>query len=159
MRSGDGEFDLGGKVAVVTGGGTGIGREIALALGEHGAEVYLVGRRPEPLESTAGEIVSAGGRAQAVPADATEAADAERCLRLAVERSGRVDVLFNNAGRSVRVPATDITLDQWDEIVAVNLRGPFVWSQVFGKHMLDQGSGSIVNTTSSMGFRPWRTGC
>jgi NAD(P)-dependent dehydrogenase (short-subunit alcohol dehydrogenase family) len=148
-------FRLDGKTAVVTGGGTGIGREIALALTAHGAELFLVGRRPEPLEETAREIVGAGGRAHAVPGDATDQADAARCLDQVLERSGHVDVLFNNAGRSVRVPATEITLEQWDELLAVNTRGPFIWSQIIGRAMLERGSGSIINTTSTMGHRPW----
>ena len=153
--NGAGSFDLTGKVTLVTGGGTGIGREIALAVSNYGAEVYLVGRRVAPLEDTAAEIERSGGRAHVLPADVTAPADATRCLATVLERSRQLDVLFNNAGMSVRMQATEITLDQWDRVIDLNLRGVFVWSQVMGRYMLKRGSGSIINTTSSMGFRPW----
>lgn len=149
-------FDLSGKVIVITGGGTGIGREIALALSEHGANLVLIGRRERSLQETAAEIHRAGGLARVLADDVTDPASADRCLKQVLAGTGKVDVLFNNAGRSVRGPAEEISLEAWDSVVDLNLRAVFIWSQTFGRHMLARQEGVIVNTTSTMGFRPWK---
>src|SRR3954452_5766126 len=91
-------FDLTGRVAIITGGGTGIGRGSALVLAEHGADVVLAGRRPEPLDSTAREVEALGRSALGVPTDVTKAKECQALVDRALENFGRVDILVNNAG-------------------------------------------------------------
>ena len=91
-------FSLDGRVAIITGGGTGIGRGTALVLAEHGADVVLAGRRPEPLESTAAEIEALGRRAFSAPTDVTSAQECDRLVDTTVQEFGRVDILVNCAG-------------------------------------------------------------
>jgi A-factor type gamma-butyrolactone 1'-reductase (1S-forming) len=113
------------RVALVTGGGTGIGRATALAMAADGVAVVLAGRRPEPLKAVAAEVEAAGGRALAVPGDLAVADDAERAVRSAVEAFGALHVVVNNAGvirRNIRLHDVDVAL--WDELIAINLRGP-----------------------------------
>jgi NAD(P)-dependent dehydrogenase (short-subunit alcohol dehydrogenase family) len=140
-----------GKVAIVTGGGTGIGRAAALALGRNGYSVVIAGRRPEPLEQTAADGAAAGSRLLAVVADVTDEADVRRLFDRARDEYGRVDVLFNNAGRAMPpVPLEDISLQDWQSVVAVNLTGMFLCTQAAFRVMKAQQprGGRIINNGS-----------
>jgi NAD(P)-dependent dehydrogenase (short-subunit alcohol dehydrogenase family) len=137
------------KIAVVTGGGTGIGRAAALALASEGYGVVIAGRRPEPLEET---IQAAGGAEMiSVIADVSDPADVQSLFDAAVERFGRVDVLFNNAGRGApTVPLEDVTFADWQSVVGANLTGTFLCTQAAFRIMKDQDprGGRIINNGS-----------
>ena len=143
-----GGFDLTGRVAVVTGGGTGIGRGAALVLAEHGADVVLAARRAEPLESTAAEIEALGRRARTVPTDVTDPDACRRLVDTAVAELGRIDVLVNNAGGAETKPISKWTDDEWQEVLALNLGSVWHLSRAAAKPMLAQGKGAIVNISS-----------
>jgi NAD(P)-dependent dehydrogenase (short-subunit alcohol dehydrogenase family) len=140
-----------GKVAVVTGGGTGIGRASALALGRDGYSVVIAGRRPEPLEQTVDDGKAEGSRLLAVAADVSEPADVQRLFGQALEQFGRVDVLFNNAGRALPpVPLEDVPVADWLSVVAANLTAAFLCTQAAFRVMKEQDprGGRIINNGS-----------
>jgi meso-butanediol dehydrogenase/(S,S)-butanediol dehydrogenase/diacetyl reductase len=144
------------RVALVTGGGTGIGRAAAHALAADGLAVVLTGRRPEPLAEVASEIAAVGGRALAVSGDVTVEADAERVVRTAVEAFGGLHVVVNNAGvirRNIRLHEVGIEL--WDKLVASNLRGPYLVLHFALPELLRaDGDRSIVNVSSTLAVKP-----
>jgi NAD(P)-dependent dehydrogenase (short-subunit alcohol dehydrogenase family) len=141
-------FSLDGRVAIVTGGGTGIGRASALILAEHGADVVLAGRRPEPLERTVAEIEARGRRAIARPTDVTDADECQALVDATVAELGRVDVLVNNAGGAETKSISKWTEDEWLQVVALNLGSVWFLSRAASKPMLEQGKGAIVNISS-----------
>ena len=139
------------KVAIITGGGTGIGRAAALALGREGYAVVIAGRRHEPLEQTVADATAEGLALSSVTADVTEPDDVRALFDAAVERHGRVDVLFNNAGRGAPpVPLEDLTFEDWQSVVAVNLTATFLCTQAAFRVMKDQDprGGRIINNGS-----------
>ncbi len=139
------------KVAIVTGGGTGIGRACALALGRAGYSVVIGGRRPGPLEQTVADGAAEGSRLVAVVADVSDPADVERLFGRAVELFGRVDVLFNNAGRALPpVPLEQVPLADWQSVVDVNLTAAFLCTQAAFRVMKEQDprGGRIINNGS-----------
>lgn len=141
-------FSLEGRVALITGGGTGIGRATALVLAEHGADVVLAGRRPDPLESTAKEVIMMGRRALAVSADVT-AADACRALvDGAVSEFGRLDVLVNCAGGAETKSILRWPDDDFENVVDLNFKAVWHLSKAAAKPMQEQGKGAIVNISS-----------
>jgi NAD(P)-dependent dehydrogenase (short-subunit alcohol dehydrogenase family) len=139
---------LDGRVAVITGAGTGIGRGVALVLAEHGADIVLAGRRPEPLEETAADIEALGRRALVVPTDVTEVAQCERLVERAVAEMGRLDILVNNAGGSTTKPIAAWTPEEWHQVVDLNLGSVWFLSRVAAEPMVAQGKGAIVNISS-----------
>jgi NAD(P)-dependent dehydrogenase (short-subunit alcohol dehydrogenase family) len=141
-------FSLDGRVALVTGGGTGIGRGSALVLAEYGADIALAGRRAEPLESTAEEIRALGRKAIAVPTDVTNPEECERLVALAIQDLGRIDVLVNCAGGATTRPIAEWSDEEWDRVIALNLSSVWRLSRLVATSMLEQGSGSIVNISS-----------
>ncbi|VEG43627.1 short chain dehydrogenase/reductase SDR [Mycolicibacterium flavescens] len=145
-------FLLNGQVAIVTGGGTGIGRGIALVLAEHGADVVLAGRRREPLESTAGEVEALGRRAVVVPTDVTDVADCENLVRQTVAVFGRLDILVNNAGGAVTKPISDWTPEEWHQVIDLNIGSVWFLSRFAANPMRTQGRGAIVNISSGSSF-------
>lgn len=152
-----GRFDLAGKLAVVTGAGRGLGAAMAAALAEAGAALVLVGRNATPLEATASAIEAQGGRVGIHVCDVTRADDV-RAMVGAIEKSaGRIDILVNNAGITGRSEFVDVSDADWDEMMAVNLKGPFVASRAVLPGMLERGSGKIINIVSVVGElgRPW----
>ena len=141
-------FALDGRVAIVTGAGTGIGRGVALVLAEHGADIVLAGRRPEPLAETARDIEALGRRALVVPTDVTELDQCEQLVDGAVAEFGRLDILVNNAGGSTTKPIAAWTPEEWHQVVDLNLGSVWFLSRVAAEPMLAQGKGVIVNISS-----------
>jgi NAD(P)-dependent dehydrogenase (short-subunit alcohol dehydrogenase family) len=140
---------LKGQVAIVTGGGRGIGRAIARRFAAEGASVVVAARSESEIESVAKEIQTAGGRAAAVKADVSQEAGAEKIVQAARKAFGAIHILVNNAGIYGPVlPAEKITPQEWDDVIAVNLRGPFLMSRLVLPEMYERGSGAIVNITS-----------
>ena len=145
------------RVAVVTGAGTGIGQAAVLALLGDGYRVVLAGRRSEPLERTIAEAGAADGRALALPTDVTDAEAVRALFARAQQAFGRVDVLFNNAGRGApAVPFEDLTYEQWLAVVAVNLNGMFLCAQAAFRLMKSQEprGGRIINNGSISAHAP-----
>jgi len=142
---------LNGKVAVVTGGGTGIGRDAALLLAREGARVIVSARRLEPLQETVQMIEAEGGSALAVTCDVTRYSDIENLYQKAMEWAGRVDILVNNAGASHTKNFLDITMEDFDEVINVDLRSVFAMCKVFVPQMIQNGGGSIINVSSILG--------
>ena len=146
-----------GKVAFVTGATSGIGRATALAFAREGASVVVADIATEGNGETARVIEQAGGRSLAVPCDVTRGEDITTALQSAVERFGRLDIAFNNAGVEQPIkPVHEITDDEWDRLVAVNLRGVFVAMKHEIDFMLTHGGGAIVNTSSGAGVKGFK---
>jgi NAD(P)-dependent dehydrogenase (short-subunit alcohol dehydrogenase family) len=143
---------LDGKVAIVTGGGTGIGRGIAMALAEAGARVVICGRRKAPLGESAETIWKAGGGAVSVQADVSQPKDVDRLIRKTQDTYGPVDILVNNAGIGGGAPIHTHDIGTWDRILAVNLRGPFLTCRAVLPSMRQRRSGHIINISSESGL-------
>ena len=142
------QIDLSGRRALVTGGGTGIGRQFTGSLAQAGAHVVVCGRRPEPLEQAVAEITAAGGAASAVAADVTIEDDLQRLAAAA----GPVDILVNNAGYGKIGPWTDVSPAEWREVMAVNVDAPFRLAQLLVPGMIERGWGRVVNISSVYGM-------
>ena len=145
------EFGLDGKVAVVTGASKGIGRDLAKALAGAGARVAVAARDVAALDELAAEIEAAGGESYPVGLDVGNVAGIGPVFEDIRGHFGSVDVLVNNAGLGANHPAEDVTESDWDEMMAVNLKGLFFCCQAAGRIMLEQGSGRIVNMSSQAG--------
>ncbi|MDQ3795139.1 MAG: glucose 1-dehydrogenase [Actinomycetota bacterium] len=141
-------FDLSGRVAVVTGGNTGLGEAFARALAEVGANVVLAARTRERSEAVATEIRASGGEAIAVELDVKEPDLIERMLGEVTERSGPVDILVNNAGVCYHRPAAEVPREEWLDTFEVNVHGLWYCAQTVGKQMIERGGGVIVNIGS-----------
>ena len=139
---------LDGKVALVTGSGTGIGKGIARGLAREGASVVLAARRREPMENTSQELAELGVETLVVPTDVTVESQVESLFAKIMERFGRLDILVNNAGVVEGGPLEEMTVEQWDKVMAVNLRGPFLCTRGALRIMKKQRSGRIINTGS-----------
>lgn len=143
---------LGGKTALITGGGTGIGRAIALAFAREGARVAVAGRRLEKLREVTGEVQRAGGEAMAIACDVAKSADAERAVRDTAKRFGGLQVLVNNAGTLSVSTVESISEEEWDRVITVNLKGPFLMSRAALPEFRKAGGGVIVNVGSVLGL-------
>ena len=141
---------LEGHVAVITGASKGLGRSMAEALARKGAAVALVARNQELLEEVAAGITAAGGKAEAIVADVTEEAAVAEVQRQVEESLGGIDILINNAGINNRKAIDEFTLEEWNEILGVNLTGPFLCSRAFVPGMKQKKWGRILNMTSIM---------
>jgi NAD(P)-dependent dehydrogenase (short-subunit alcohol dehydrogenase family) len=141
-------FALDGRVAVVTGGGTGIGRGAALVLAEHGADVVLAGRRPDPLESTAKVVMGMGRRALAVSTDVTTAEACRDLVETTLAEFGRLDVLVNCAGGAETKSILKWPDDDFENVLALNFKAVWHLSKAAAKPMMSQGKGAIVNISS-----------
>lgn len=145
-------LELKGKVAVVIGGTSGIGRAIAHGFAQAGADVVPTSRRTEQVEAAAQEIEEFGRRSLRIASDVADRASLERVLSETVQAFGQVDILVNSAGRTKRAPTIDYPEDEWNAIIDTNLTGTLRSCQVFGKHMLERQSGSIINIASLSTF-------
>ena len=146
------KLELNGKVAVVVGGTSGIGRAIALGFAEAGADVVPTSRRAEQVEAVAREIEERGRRSLRVTSDVANRDSLEHVLSETVGAFGQVDILVNSAGTTKRAPTLTFLEDDWNNIIDTNLTGTLRACQVFGRHMLERGSGSIINIASLSTF-------
>jgi citronellol/citronellal dehydrogenase len=145
-------LDLTGRVAVVTGGGTGIGARTAHLLAEHGADVVLAGRKSAPLEETAASVVATTGRqALVVPTDVRKADEVQELMRRTVEHYGHLDILINNAGGAYMFPLKDTPPDRWANAVDLNLTSAYLCSWAALPHLLEAQSPAIVSISSAAG--------
>jgi NAD(P)-dependent dehydrogenase (short-subunit alcohol dehydrogenase family) len=149
-------FDLEGRIALVTGGSRGLGREIALGFARRGADVVIASRKAPACERTAREIADATGRRTlAIGCHVGHWADCDRLVERVYDEWGRVDVLVNNAGMSPLYPSLDaVTEELFDKVIAVNLRGPFRLSSLIGPRMASGRGGSIINVSSVAAVQP-----
>jgi len=147
-------FSLKGKVALVTGGGRGIGKFIATGLAEAGANVILTSRKMKNLEETAKQL-EAEQKIQALPiaCDMAKEDAIEAMLQEALKKFGRIDILVNNAGATWGAPTLDFPLEKWDQLFNVNVRGVWILTQKVARIMKEQGGGNIINISSVMAFR------
>jgi NAD(P)-dependent dehydrogenase (short-subunit alcohol dehydrogenase family) len=146
-------FRLDGKIALVTGGARGLGRTMALALAEAGADVALAGRTVANLEETAAELAAATGR-RIVPfgADVTKEADVNKLAADVTAAMGPIDILINNAGNNIRGSVQELSEADWDSVLDTNLKGPFLCSRAIGPDMAKRGWGRIINLGSILSF-------
>jgi len=146
-------FDLGGRVAIVTGGSVGLGRQMAEGLAEMGANLVLCARKKERCLQAAGELEKLGVRVLPLGCDVKEPASIQEVADTTVRHFGRIDILINNAGTSWGAPAETMTLEQWNKVIETNLTGTFLFSQAVGKVMIGQRRGKIINIASVAGLR------
>jgi NAD(P)-dependent dehydrogenase (short-subunit alcohol dehydrogenase family) len=145
-------FDLTGKVALIVGGGRGLGRASALALADAGATVAVASRTGSEVDSLVRDL---GGGATAHLVDVRDVADIRRAVDDVLETHGRVDILVNSAGTNIQQSVLDVSEQAWDDVIATNLKGSFFCAQAVARHMLTRGSGKIINmasTFASLGF-------
>jgi NAD(P)-dependent dehydrogenase (short-subunit alcohol dehydrogenase family) len=145
-------LSLEGKIAVVTGGTSGIGRALSLGLADAGADVIATARRQQQVDETAGEIEARGRKTLRVTSDVCDRASLEALLAATLDRFGQVDILVNCAGKIKRTPTLTVPEEEWTDILNTNLTGTLRACQVFGKPMLDRGYGRIVNIASLNSF-------
>jgi NAD(P)-dependent dehydrogenase (short-subunit alcohol dehydrogenase family) len=149
-------FSLEGKTALVTGASRGIGAGLAIAIAQAGADVVVAARSSAALEEVARAVRAVGRRSLAVPADVTVADDVNRMVASAIAELGRIDILINNAGGPLfNAPFLDVRPEGWDRLIALNLTSVANCCRAVGRHMVDRGSGSIINSGSPGVLRPW----
>lgn len=147
-----GYFDLTGKKAIVTGAGRGLGEAIALGLAKAGADVALVTNRT-PADKSAAAIAEMGRKAITIQADVADRSKLPGIVERTVDELGGVDILVNNAGIIRRTPAVEHSYEDWQDVMDVNLNSVFVLCQLAGKHMIEQGSGKIINIASMLSYQ------
>jgi NAD(P)-dependent dehydrogenase (short-subunit alcohol dehydrogenase family) len=145
-------LELNGRVAVVVGGSSGIGRTIARGLAQAGADVVPTARRLDQVEVVAAEIEALGRRSLRVTSDVTDRSSLEKLLSASVEAFGRVDILVNSAGYNQRAPTLDFPEADWNRLLDTNLNGSLRACQVFGRHMIERRYGRIINIASMGSF-------
>jgi len=144
----DAKFDLSGKAAIVTGGGRGIGRAIALGLGKAGASVVVTSRTQKEIDAVVEEIKKSGGKALAVLTDLTVHDQLENLVQAAVKEFGRIDILVNNAARSFLRSLLDLREDGWDKVFNTNVKAVWLLSRLVARKMMEQKGGRIINITT-----------
>jgi len=146
-------FDVSGKKAIVTGAGRGIGKAIAVALAEAGADVVIAEIMFENAQKTSDEVKKLGRKSFAIKTDVVKPGDVDQMVQKTLEEFGRIDILVNNAGVGLGfTPSQECEKEKWDKVVAVNLTGTFLCSQAVGREMIKQKSGKIINLASMWGF-------
>jgi NAD(P)-dependent dehydrogenase (short-subunit alcohol dehydrogenase family) len=145
------KFDLTGKVAIVTGGGGGIGQTLAISLAEAGADVAVTSRKLEHLEAVSKGIRSQGKKAFAVSTDVSQQKSVEEMVAKVLKEFQHIDILVNVAGIAIRQPAETFVIDDWQKVMDINARGTFLCCQAVGREMIKQKSGKIVNMSSVRG--------
>ncbi|HET7737399.1 MAG TPA: glucose 1-dehydrogenase [Tepidiformaceae bacterium] len=144
-------FDLTGRVALVTGAGRGLGRAMSLALAAAGADIAVSARTTDEIESLAVEIRGMGRDARAFTCDITDDLQCDALIAGVVEWAGKLDILVNNAGINIRKPAVELSAEEYRRVLSTNLDGSFYCARAAGRHMLDRGSGKVINISSVMG--------
>lgn len=149
-----GERSLDGKVAIITGGGTGLGKAMALALAKEGVDIVVAARRVELIEQTAKEVSALGRRGLAIPTDVTDSQQVNRLVEQTLSKMGGIDILINNAGGGEeRKLLWDITDEEWHRGINTNLTGTFFCCRAAGKHLVSQKSGKVINISSGVALR------
>lgn len=143
---------LDGKIAIITGGGSGIGRGLALALAEEGVRIVVCGRRVSRLEETVQAVQMQGGEAQFIQADVSIEEDVERLVKFTLDQYGQIDILVNNAGVYAGAEVHNIEPHTWDLIMDINLRGPYLVTRAVLPHMRNRRKGHIINISSESGI-------
>ncbi|UII58425.1 SDR family oxidoreductase (plasmid) [Cytobacillus spongiae] len=146
-------FDLSGKVALVTGGGRGLGKQIATGFAEAGATVVLCSRNVEACEIVKKVLEGMGVRSLAMRCDVTNPEDVQHVVDETKKKFGRIDILVNNSGASWGAPAEEMPYEAWQKVMNVNVNGTFLMSQTVGKLMIEQGAGKIINIASVAGLQ------
>jgi NAD(P)-dependent dehydrogenase (short-subunit alcohol dehydrogenase family) len=146
-------FDLSGKVAMISGGGDGIGRAMATGLAEAGSDIVVFSRRLEKCEEVANEIETIGTRALALQCDITRESDVERVVKETINKFNKIDILVNNSGRTWGAAPEEIPYDAWDKVINLNINGTFRCTQRVGKEMIKQNRGKVINISSYAGSR------
>jgi gluconate 5-dehydrogenase len=146
-------FDLTGRVAIVTGGSIGLGRQMAQGLAEMGANVVLCARKKERCQQAAEDLQKLGVKTLALACDVKNPADIHQVVDATMAQFGRIDILINNAGTSWGAPVEEMRLEQWNKVIETNLTGTFLFSQAVGKIMIGQRRGKIINIASVAGLR------
>ena len=139
------------QVAIITGGGRGIGRSTALAFAQEGADLVLAARTLPEIEAVADEVRALGRQVLAIPTDVTQKSQVDAMVKRTIDRFGRVDILVSNAGVAIHNPIPKIREEDWDLNIAVNLKGVFLCTQAVFSHMCDRKAGHIVNVSSVSG--------
>lgn len=145
-------FKLTGKTAIVTGGGRGLGEQIAIGLAEAGANVVVCSRKVEACEEVSKKLENLGVRSLALKCDITNRDDVEAVVQTTVREFGQIDILVNNSGATWGTPVEDMPLEAWQKVIDVNVTGTFLMSQAVGKVMIEQRSGKIINIASVAGL-------
>ena len=148
-------FTLEGKVAIVTGAGRGLGQTMALSLAQAGAAVAVVARTEKEIQETAGAIGKLGKVGLAVPVDVTDSTAVDQLVERVATELGSVDILVNNAGGEfgIHMPATELSDEEWGQLLSANLTGAFYCARAAGRHMLNRGWGRVINVTCIYGVR------
>lgn len=149
---------LDGQVAIVTGGGSGIGRSIALTFAKEGADVLVCGRTLSALEKVVEEINALGKRSLPLVADVSIKAQVQNAVEQAIKEFGKIDILVNNAGVGPRGLIVDMSEEDWDTVIDINLKGVFLFMQAVARHMIERNYGKIINIASIAALRPPREG-
>src|SRR6202163_3681219 len=145
-------FDLTGRVAIITGGSIGLGRQMAEGLAEMGANLVLCARKKERCEQAAAELQNLGGKTLALGCDVKNPAEVLAVVNAAMSQFGRIDILINNAGTSWGAPVEEMRLEHWNKVIETNLTGTFLFCQAVGKTMIAQRRGKIINIASVAGL-------
>lgn len=145
-------FDLTKKVAVITGASSGLGIQFAKALARQGASIAILARREDKLREVKKEIEEIGHLCVAIRCDVSNERHVTEAVQAIVKKCGTIDILVNNAGAANATPAEDLTMQEWDEVLDVNLRSVFMMSREVGKHMIERKYGKIINISSMYGF-------
>lgn len=146
-------FDLNGKVAIVTGGGRGLGQQIAEGFAEAGANVVVCSRRVEACEQVSENLKKLGVESMALKCDISNPEDVKQVVEQTIEKFGHIDILVNNSGASWGAPAEEMPLEAWQKVFNTNVTGTFLMSQAVGRVMLEQKSGKIINIASVAGLK------
>jgi gluconate 5-dehydrogenase len=145
-------YDFKGEIVLVTGGSRGLGLEIAHAFGFAGAQVVITARREQWLNEAEAFLKERAISVHAMTCDVADASSVERTVQQALEKCGKIDVLINNAGLTWGAPAENHPLERWQQVINANITGTFLMSQAVGRHMIEQGKGTIVNVASIAGL-------
>jgi len=146
-------FDLTGRVAIITGGSIGLGRQMAEGLAEMGANLVLCARKKERCQQAAEDLQKLGVKTVALACDVKNPADIHQVVDATMAQFGRIDILINNAGTSWGAPVEEMRLEHWNKVIETNLTGTFLFSQTVGKIMISQRRGKIINIASVAGIR------